>query len=296
MMTGKYSHYFEDIHIAATLYRKYLCNRDFCIIFDNNIYDFKQVGCKGLHFQHLIKIKSKGSAMNFYNRALNNRISVNDLPIDVVKINQMQEKLQSFKDIGYLFNNHSLEGDFNRTGEVLEAKYFVGSTSKTITIGFDSSNSIYDFPRTLLSDSVKKYVIRPKKVFAVFSKDNKDKKYRKCSYRNKDFNIYKTPLSVQSLLSEEIINEEIGKQILFPSPENFNNKAFSLFLDYAYPLVKDNYNRWDDTLFNKYLNSMILDKCPSPNIINTLQFILIRPKNALKLVERKTKKIYLKGR
>ena len=151
---------------CANEYETELRNKRFVLAYeDNNKLQYKIVGFKAGNFLHLTGVDAKTSATRFYEKCLDRKLSKNDFEFD--KHNQCHLKLTVLPMLSKMFYNHSLRGDFARSGLWIEVDYFIGTTNRLLSLGFREGNGA-DYPVSLYQQDVKQLVITPQKVLGVW--------------------------------------------------------------------------------------------------------------------------------
>ena len=182
-----------DIMIkAAKNYKVLLQDKVFLIVYrENSVTKTVQVGFRDMHFLHLTGICTKLSAKRFYEKCINQKLSVNDFELD--KGGKTQQKLIVLSFLHELLYNNCMIGNFINSGIYIKADYFVGNTKSTLSVGFRFGKNV-DFPVTLYKEDVRMLSQPTNKVLAIFVRDYDQEYYTKCTYLSKGQEIGKLPI------------------------------------------------------------------------------------------------------
>lgn len=185
---------------AANNYKLYLQDKVFLIIYKENVVTKTvEVEFRDSHFLHLTGVHTKLSAKRFYEKCINQRLSVEDFELE--NGGKTQQKLTVLPFLHELLYNNCMIGNFINSGIYIKADYFVGNTKTILSIGFRYGKRV-DFPVTLYKEDVRKLSHPTNKVLAIFARDFKQKTYIKCIYLSKGQIISKLPIDedIKSLI------------------------------------------------------------------------------------------------
>ena len=186
---------------AANNYKLYLQDKVFLIIYkENAVTKTVQVEFRDSHFLHLTGVQTKLSAKRFYEKCINQRLSVEDFELE--KGGKTQQKLTVLPFLHELLYNNCMIGNFINSGIYIKADYFVGNIKAILSVGFRYGKHV-DFPVTLYKEDVRKLSQPTNKVLAIFVRDFKQQTYTKCTYLSKGQIINKLPIDedVKSLIN-----------------------------------------------------------------------------------------------
>lgn len=145
----------NDLNIikqAAKLYEKNLSNKNVLIIYlRNNKVNYYEVTFKKENFKHLTGIKTKLNSYEFYYRATNNRLRLNDFEY---KDNTTALKIDNLIKAMTLNSYLKMIGDFRHNKIYLAIKKLAGNNN--LIIGFDEGENI-NYPKTLLKGDIRDY-------------------------------------------------------------------------------------------------------------------------------------------
>ena len=148
---------------AAKGYRDELCGKEFLLAFEDGT--FREVAFRAQNFAHFTGLILRCSAIQFYERALNGRLSEKSFDFDTH--GNAQRKLKVLEQLPSFFDQPLLSGVFMNSGIYIQADYFAGRN--TISIGF-RENSPFDVPVSLYNEDIRKLVYQSLKVLAVWEK------------------------------------------------------------------------------------------------------------------------------
>ena len=145
----------NDLNIikqAAILYGKNLVNKNVLFIYlKNNKVEYYEVTFLEEHFKHLTGVKTNLNAYEFFYRARNNRLRLNDFKYKdsttVLKIDNLIKAMT--------LNSYSkMIGDFKQNKVFVSVKKIAGNNN--LIIGFDEGENI-NYPKTLLKGDLRDY-------------------------------------------------------------------------------------------------------------------------------------------
>lgn len=212
----------ETIIQAAKNYKDYLQDKVFLIIYiENTVTKMVEVEFRSSHFLHLTGVNTKLSAKRFYDKCINQKLSINDFELE--KGGKTQQKLMVLPFLHELLYNNCMIGNFINSGVYIRADYFIGNTRAILSVGFRYGKN-FDFPVTLFREDVRKLSQPTNKVLAIFAKNHKKEKYTECTYLSKGQEIDKLKVVDKIDLKRlEIKNEKARKNkcnAYFRSKEN----------------------------------------------------------------------------
>ena len=193
----------EIIVNAAKNYNLYLQDKIFLIVYKENAsIQTVQVEFRDAHFLHLTGVCTKLSAKRFYEKCINQKLSVTDFELE--KGGKTQQKLMVLPFLHELLYNNCMVGSFINSGIYIRADYFVGNTKATLSVGFRYGKKT-DFPVTLYKEDVRKLSQPTNKVFAIFVRNFNQPSYSRCTYLSKGQEISKLPVSdeIKALIQME---------------------------------------------------------------------------------------------
>lgn len=180
----------EDLNTikqAAVLYEKNLNNKSLMFIyFDRSINTIEEyeVIFKDTYFQHLTGTTTKLSKKNFYRKALNNTLKINDFDY---KDDNTYLKLDNIIR-GMEINKYArMIGNFMRNRKYLTLDKIAGT--QYLSIGFDEAEN-YNYPKTFLVGDIRKLTIgTPNRILCILSRNIKEEKYEDIIYLAKNISI-----------------------------------------------------------------------------------------------------------
>lgn len=192
----------EIIVQAAKNYKEYLQDKVFLIIYtENRVTKTVQVEFRDSHFLHLTGVYTKLSAKRFYEKCINQKLSINDFELE--KGGKTQQKLMVLPLLHELLYNNCMIGNFINAGIYIRADYFVGNTKATLSVGFRYGKNV-DFPVTLYKEDVRKLSQPTNKVLAIFKRDYDQVNYMECTYLSKGQEIGKLPIDEEIKASIDV--------------------------------------------------------------------------------------------
>jgi hypothetical protein len=198
------------IHDCAVLYGKNLAGKNllFVTTLDDEAVCF-EVLFLSRNFMHLTGVTSRLKGDLFYQAAIHNRLSVND-----VKLNPDGTTEQKLDVLPQLMNLHAtarMIGDYDNSRPLLIADKFAGAV--TMAIGFIQINGLY-IPRTALKVDVRSITSHAtrRRVAAIFRKPRNVSKYSELTYIAKNVtinddsftHIMQNKIDMQNLISSRI--------------------------------------------------------------------------------------------
>lgn len=171
---------------AAVRYQDNLVGKNMLIVYladkQMQIIDCLEVVFMATNFLHLTGLKLVGnlSAMEFYERCLDGKLSESDIAFakdgtTVLKLKVLPKLMASNLSANML-------GDFNNNSMKLYTEKLVGSI--TACLGFVKDGNVYH-PNTLLYRDVRDVVLKPMRIVAIFQKGFEEDVYVKKTYQAK---------------------------------------------------------------------------------------------------------------
>ena len=174
---------------SAKNYKEYLQDKVFLILYtENGVSKAVEVEFRDSHFLHLTGVYTKLSAKRFYEKCINQKLSINDFELE--KGGKTQQKLMVLPFLHELLYNNCMIGNFINSGIYIRADYFVGNTKAILSVGFRYGKNV-DFPVTLYKEDVRKLSRPTNKVLAIFKRDYDQLIYTECIYLSKGQEINK---------------------------------------------------------------------------------------------------------
>lgn len=168
------------ITLTATEYEGFMRDKQFLIAYqDGSGINHSIVGFKAKNFKHFTGVKSTLSAKEFYQRALEHKLSPDDFRFD--SAGNAQRKLAVLPWLPRMFFSNALRGSFNRSGIWLEADYLIGGTSARIAVAFRYGKT-FDFPVSLYCEDVRNLTNNSMKVLAVWRRAFGEKVFSENTY------------------------------------------------------------------------------------------------------------------
>jgi hypothetical protein len=171
------------IHKSAIEYNQNLINKNVLFLYThNNKYDYLECSFTNNNFLHLTGVETDVEPMQFYNAALNNKISVNDF--DFKSDGTTELKLSVLLKLMNIHKVGRMIGDYNYCGRWLVADRLAGTT--TSVMGFIKDNN-YFYPSSILKENLSNISKKPySKIIASFIKSQKEELYNELCYAIKD--------------------------------------------------------------------------------------------------------------
>ena len=182
----------EAIRILTTCacqYNENLVNKNLLYIFnENGVINFFESLFLPRHYLHLtgVKLKAKNiKSVDFYKLCLKSQLSSSIFTFHENGTTEM--KLSVLPQVMNIHKTAKMVGDYDNTKSILYTEKVVGTI--TACIGFVRDGSYY-LPNTTLREDIRTVTHKPqKRILAILSKKDKDKKYCTCSYMAKGFSL-----------------------------------------------------------------------------------------------------------
>ena len=179
----------DDLNIikqAAKLYKKNLLDKNILFIYTKeNRIQFYEVTFLKEHFKHLTGTKSRLNAYEFFYRASNNRLRLDDF--------EYKDNTTGLK-INNLIKSMNINQYAKMLGEYKQNKCYLSiqkiSGNNNLMIGFDEGENI-NYPKTLLKGDIRDYTQNVYRVIGIRTKDKKEKTYKTISYIARNITIDK---------------------------------------------------------------------------------------------------------
>ena len=156
---------------AAKDYAEKLCNKCFLLCYENGKEKaFVEFGFQAHNFKHLTGLECTCSAKQFYERALDGKLSPDSFEFD--RHGNAHRKLAVLPMLPHIFKSPMLYGAFNNSGLFISADYFVGNTGKMISLGMRSAHP-YDIPVSLYCEDIRRLSSKTVRILAIWDKPYK---------------------------------------------------------------------------------------------------------------------------
>ena len=193
---------------AAIRYQTNLVGKKMMVLYLGNDQKVEslEIVFMGTNFLHLtgLKLISKISTSEFYQRCLEGKLSENDIAF--AKDGTTVLKLRVLPKL--MANNLSanMVGDFSANSIKLYTQKLIGGV--TACLGFVKDGNVY-YPNTLLSTDIRNMVFKPMRIVAIFQKEFEQAHYEKKTYQAKklDCSSLKFPKDIE-YLKELLIAED----------------------------------------------------------------------------------------
>lgn len=153
------------------------------------------------HFKHFTGIETPLSAIDFYDRAIQKKISVKDIKFkDPFLAEKKMRILQYAMQLPY---SARMLGDFSYAGIKIQADFGSGNTK--YTMAFRTHKDGYLFPVSVLEEDIRKSTSATSPIIAIFSKEVDDEKYNNITYMSKNINF--SNLHISKEIREKISDE-----------------------------------------------------------------------------------------
>lgn len=202
----------DDLNIikqAAKLYRQNLLDKNILFVYlrDNKI-EFYEVSFLKEHFKHLTGTKSRLNAYEFFYRASNNRLRLDDFEYKdnttILKLNNLIKSM--------VLNQYSkMIGEYKENKRYLSLEKISGNNN--LMIGFDKGENI-NYPKTLLKGDIRDYTYKVYRIIAIISKSIKEDLYKEINYIAKNITIDRILKNedLKNILNTEFIIEKYNKK------------------------------------------------------------------------------------
>lgn len=196
----------NDLNIikqAAISYKRNLLNKNIIFVYikDNKI-EFYEVTFLKEHFKHFTGTKSRLNAYEFFYRATNNRLRMDDF--------EYKDNTTALK-IDNLIKATTLNQYCKMIGEYKKNKYYLSiekiSGNNNLMIGFDKGENI-NFPKTLLKGDIRDYTCKTYRIVAIISKNIKEELYNNINYIAKN-------ITIDRILKNNKLKEILDEKIFF---------------------------------------------------------------------------------
>ena len=170
---------------SAKLYEKNLLNKNILFIYlKNNNIQYYEVTFLEEHFKHLTGVHSELNFYQFFYKAKNNRLKINDFDY---KNNTTILKIDNLIKSMSLSSYAKMIGEFRHNRVYLSLEKIAGNNN--LIIGFDEGKTI-NYPKTLLRGDIRDYVKeKPCRVIGILRKNTNEKKYKEINYIAKNITI-----------------------------------------------------------------------------------------------------------
>jgi len=188
----------EAIRVLSTCARQYnenLMNKNLIFIFNENgiISHFESLFLPR-HYLHLtgVELITKNiKSVDFYKLCLKSQLSSSAFSFHENGTTEM--KLSVLPQVMNIHKTAKMVGDYDNIKSILYTEKIVGTI--TACVGFVRDGSYY-LPNTTLREDIRKVTLKPqKRILAIFTKRNKDKKYCSCSYLAKGVSLENISMS-----------------------------------------------------------------------------------------------------
>lgn len=196
----------DDLNIikqAAKLYEKNLLNKNIMFVYhkDNKI-QFYEVTFLKEHFKHLTGIISRLNAYEFFYRATNNRLRIEDFDY---KDNTTVLKLDNLIKAMTINQYSKMIGEYKKNKCYLSIQKISGNNN--LMIGFDEGENI-NYPKTLLKGDIRNYTCKVYRIVGIISKNIKEKLYKDIDYIAKN-------ITIDRILKETKIKDKVDEEYIF---------------------------------------------------------------------------------
>jgi len=196
----------DDLNIikqAAKLYEKNLLNKNIMFVYhkDNKI-QFYEVTFLKEHFKHLTGTISILNAYEFFYRAANNRLRIDDFEY---KDNTTVLKLDNLIKAMTINQYSKMIGEYKKNKCYLSIQKISGNNN--LMIGFDEGENI-NYPKTLLKGDIRNYTCKVYRIVGIISKNIKEKLYKDVDYIAKN-------ITIDRILKETKIKDKVEEEYIF---------------------------------------------------------------------------------
>ncbi len=163
------------------------------------------------NFMHLTGIKTNKSAVYFYNSALNERISVDDIKNNDKFI--LENKLCILSNLMKIDYTAKMIGIYDNT---IKNKLYTEQVVGTIhyCLGFiKDKNTNYYIPNSSINEDIRDITYKRYSIIAILKKEKNKKLYSEISYLSRNYNL-------KMLVKNNILSELIDKKLLIEKQDN----------------------------------------------------------------------------
>lgn len=172
----------QNLKIAAEKYQKYV-NCDILVVYSkskNSTYETYEFMAKKEHFQHLAGVKHPNGAEYFYNKCLNNEISLRD----IVPVENMKTTSSKIQVLPQAIDLHSAKiykiGKKNLS--TLNNRFSMGIGNSLTIMGLDKRSQVLPIPVTVMNRNITDFCSEPFSIFLILKKQIGTPKYNQLVY------------------------------------------------------------------------------------------------------------------
>ena len=189
---------------SAKIYDKILRDKELLIIAkQGKMLVSYQIRFRSYHFEHFTGVESKLNANDFFQRALHNKLSVNDFKFKDDFL--AEKKLRVLEHALKLPYTARMIGEFNYAGIKIQAD--IGSGSNSFTMAFRKDNKGVLYPVSVLEEDIRKSIRAASPIIVILSRNVGEKMYQEITYRSKNVNFDKIHISkeIQDTIQPNIL-------------------------------------------------------------------------------------------
>lgn len=203
---------------CAKLYKERLLNKNVMFITMKAGKEIQAFEVRFLkeNFLHLTGVeinKEEISSKAFFDRCINNKISINDF--EFRKDNTTDMKLKILQTLVTIDMTANILGDFDYTKMFLQTKKMAANISACM--GFQYYQNIHAYiPNTALKEDIRNITINRARIVTILKKDVKQKLYSDITYIAKNINIFE-------ILNNKNIKKKIDFQNLYSKKDSYKS-------------------------------------------------------------------------
>lgn len=200
----------KTILSAASSYELYLKNRNMLFVYqlDTHTYAYIESVFEARHFHHLTgtKLKNGVKAVDFYERCIDHRLSINDF--DLPGDGTAALKMQVIEQLMSLHRTSNMVGVYGGNGVKLYTEKSVGNIRGCMGFVADKDSAYY-VPNTILKADIRNEVEKPYRLVAIFMKEIQQESYDTLCHQAKGLDVDK--LLQQTSLTEKVDSAHLKK-------------------------------------------------------------------------------------
>lgn len=173
---------------SAKIYDKILRDKELLMIAkQGKILVSYQMKFRSYHFKHFTGAESKLNANDFFQRALHNKLSLNDFKFKDDFL--AEKKLRILEYALKLPYTARMIGEFNYAGIKIQAD--IGSGSNSFTMAFRKDDKGILYPVSVLEEDIRKSTGAISPIIVILSRNVGEKIYQEITYQSKNVNFDK---------------------------------------------------------------------------------------------------------
>lgn len=193
-----------NLHKAAQIYSQYV-GCDILIVYSRSKdlpYEYYEFQAGEEHFQHLAGVKSPTGAVDFYNKCLDNKISM----LDIIPVENMKTTSSKIEVLPKAIDLYTAK--IYKIGEkdlvTLKNRFTMGIGNSETVLGIDKRDQKLPIPVTVMNRKITDFVSKPYSIFLIMKKDIGEDLYSDLVYE-------KTSDIFSKIDFDEAIRSKIGE-------------------------------------------------------------------------------------